>query len=291
VPVYEQSYRSYDGEVRLKFRWWEIVKQELRIQFKSRPFVYLIVVAMLHFFLRLSQVIAYDVLMSNPNHPVTLALRQVPGIAVSARTFFDFIRIQAPFVFLISMYAGCGMICNDFRDNLMEVYFSKPLTWRDYVLGKSMTLGIIGLGMTAAPALVLLILHNLLAPGLKTLQATWWIPFSIIAFSLIVVAPCTLAVLASSSMLNSERFAGISVFMVLFADLTAGTMLQEMLHERNYMIIAFPMAMNRVGEVLFRDRRVLFPMPWGWSALFIAVVCLGALWIVCAKVRRAEIPV
>jgi len=244
---------------------------------------------MFHFFLRLSQVIAYDVIMSDPNHPLTKILSHVSFIKVNSQMFFDFIRIQIPLVFLVSIYAGCGMVCNDFKDNLMEIYFSKPLNWHDYVAGKVMTLVSIGLAMTAVPALILVVTHNMLAPSLKTLHATWWIPFSIVGFSLVVVVPCAVAVLASSSLLNSQRFAGISVFMILFADMALGTMLREFLHARGYMVLSFPVAVNRVGEIMFRAARPMIDVSWIWSAVIVGAVCAAALWIICAKVRRAEI--
>jgi len=268
-----------------------MVKQELRILFRQRPFVYLLIFAMLHFFLRVFQVITVDIIMQNPNNPITMALRGIAVLRIDAKMFFDFIRIQSPLVFVVSLFAGAGMISDDFRNNLMEIYFSKPLTWRDYVLGKTMTLVFLGLVMTAAPGIFLVVLHNLLAPGLKTVQATYWLPLSITLFSMVVVLPCALGILAGSSLFKSQRYAAIAVFMVLFADNTVAVLLQDMLHKRNYLALGLPMSINRVGEFLFGQRRTLFDLPWGWSALFIAVVCAVALWIVCRRVRRAEIAV
>jgi len=291
VPIYDQSYRSYDGAVRGRFRWWPMVNQELRIQFRQRPFVFLLIFAMLHFFLRVLQVVTIDIIMQNPNNPITMALRGIGLPGIDSRMFFDFIRIQSPRVFVISLLAGSGMICDDFRNNLMEVYFSKPLTWRDYVLGKTMTLVLIGLAMTVAPAVFLVVLHNLLAPSLKTLEATYWLPVPILAFSLTVVLPCALGILAGSALLNSQRFAAVAVFVVLFADNTLAVLLSELLHKSSYLALGLPMSINRVGEFLFRQRRPLFQLPWGWSALFVVLVCATAFWIVCRRVRRAEIAV
>jgi len=233
VPIYDQSYRSYTGTVRLRFRWLTIVKQELKVLFRQRPFVYLLILAMLHFFLRVFQVIAVDIIMQNPNNPIAMALRGLPGLRIDARMFFDFVRIQAPLVFIISLFAGAGMISDDFRNNLTEIYFSKPLTWRDYVLGKTMTLVVIGLALTAAPGIFIVVLHNLLAPSLRTIRDTYWLPGSIGLFSTVIVIPCALGILASSSLFKSQRYAGIAVFMILFADNVVAVLLAELLHKRN----------------------------------------------------------
>ena len=181
------------------------------------------------------------------------------------------------------------MICNDVRYNLVDVYFSKPITWRDYAIGKTLALVIVGLSLTAIPAILLLLLHNLYMPGLTTIKTTYWWGLSTIGFSLAVVVPASLAVLASSALLMSQRFAGIAVFMLLFGDLVVATMLAQMLHDPNFLILAFPVAINHVGQHLFLQRRLFFSLPWHWSLLFIVAVCLAALFIVGRKAKRMEI--
>lgn len=289
MPVYRMTYRQYEGDVRPTFRWWTIVKQEIRILVAQRVSLLLFLLPFLHIAFRLLQVVAFDTLRSDPNNPIAIALRSATMFSVTPTMFLDFIRIQAPLVFLITIHAGAGMICNDFRNNLIEVLFSKPLTWRDYVLGKTMSLVVIGLALTAAPGVLLLILHNLLVPGLKTLRETYWVFLPIILFSLTIVLPAALGVLACSALVKSTRFAGIAVFMLLFGNLAMGTLLPQLLNNRNYLIVAFPMAINRLGEFLFHERKGLFDLSWGWCAGYVMVVCVVSLWIVCRKVRRAEV--
>jgi hypothetical protein len=114
-------------------------------------FVGLIILGYMHVCLRILQVVAFDTLSSSPRSPITQMLREVAMFTVNSTTFFDFLRMQSGMVFLAAILAGAGMICDDYKNNLMEVYFSKPMTWRDYVLGKTMTLVIIGLAFTAIP--------------------------------------------------------------------------------------------------------------------------------------------
>jgi len=289
MPIYQQTYRSYQGTLRRRFRWWTIVKQELRVLFSQRAFVILMMAALLHFVFRILQIVAFDIVRMDPNNPINAMIQNVGMFVVNDAMFFDFLRIQSSVVFLTCIFAGSGMICDDTRNNLMEVYFSKPISWKDYVLGKTMTLVVIGLLLTAVPGLILVILHNLLAPGWKTLTQTYWYPGSILAFSLVIVVPCALGVLASSALLKSQRFASIAVFMVLFADLAMGGILSEALHMRNYAIVAFPAAIDHLGSLLFKQKHSMLTMHWTWPALFEAVVCLGCLWIVCRKVKRAEV--
>ena len=289
MPIYRQSYRIYDGSVASHFRWWVMIKQELRVLFRTRMFIGIIILGYVHVCLRILQIVAYDTLSNSPRNPITEVLKQVEMFTVSSSTFFDFLRMQSGLVFLGTILAGAGMICDDYKNNLMEVYFSKPMTWRDYALGKIMTLVLIGLSFTAIPAVLLVFLHNMVAANLATLQATYWLPVSITAFSLALIVPCALGVLACSALSSSQRYASIAVFMVLFGNLTVGRIVPDLLHERGYAIIAFPLAINRVGEFLFGERRPLFDLSWQWSALYIAIVCAVCLWFICSRARRAEI--
>jgi ABC-type transport system involved in multi-copper enzyme maturation permease subunit len=266
-----------------------MVQQELRVIARSRLFLALVILECLHVFFRLLQIFTYDTLNSSPASPLTQAFRQIALLSVNSTTFLDFIRLQTGLVFLATILAGAGMICNDYKNNLLEIYFSKPLTWRDYVLGKFTALILVGLGFTAFPGLLLLAAHNVLSASLATLQDTYWLAYAIAGFSLVLVVPCALGVLACSALTSSQRYASIAVFMTLFGDLVIGRLLPELLHNRDYNIVAFPLAINRIGESLFRERHPLFELSWTWSALFVGVVCAGALAIVCRAVRRAEI--
>lgn len=288
MPVYTRTYRHYDGEFRRHARWALIVEQELRILVKTKVFLLLCMAAFLHWLVRLIQVISYDVIMQDPNHPAAALLQQAQFIIVREESFFDFLRIQAPLVMLTCLYAGSGMICNDFRNNLMEVYFSKPITWRDYALGKVLSLILIGLAFTAVPGISLVLIHNMLAPGWETITTTLWWPLEILNFSLVLVLPCALGVLACSALLQSQNYAAIAVFMVTVANGVLGGLLAVFLRDENYLVLSFPMTLNRVGQALFNQQHLIFTLHWGWSMLYIVLVCLACILIIFRRVRRAE---
>lgn len=288
MPVYTRTYRNYEGEFRRFARWLLIVEQELRILAKSKIFLLLGFAAFMHTLLRLFQIVSYDVIMQDPNHPLAAPLQQVAFLVVREETFFDFVRIQAPLVLLACLYAGSGMICNDFRNNLMEVYFSKPITWRDYALGKVLSLVLIGLAFTAVPGTFLVVMHNLLAPGWDTFSTTFWWPLEIFVFSLVIVLPAALSVLACSALLQSQNYAAIAVFMIAVANGALGTLLAVFLRDKNYLVVSFPMAVNRIGQAIFHQQELFFTLHWGWALSYVAAVSGACLYIVFRRVRRAE---
>ena len=217
MPIFRRTYRSFDGGVRRRFRWTIVMEQELRALIKAKPFLLLCLVAGLHCLLRIGQIMAFDVIMQDSNNQLTPFLLKMDALTVDTETFFDFVRIQSPLLFIACLYAGAGMIAGDFRNNLMEVYFSKPIRWYDYALGKFFALVVIGLCLTAVPGALLVVTHNLLAPSVENLQESWWWPISIFFFSLVVIIPTALCILASSALMRSQNFAAVAVFMVLVA--------------------------------------------------------------------------
>ena len=124
MPIYDQSYRSYDGELRPRFRWATIVRQEFRVLFTRRLFKILILFGNLHLLLRIAQIFALDVLSKQSSGPFAEAFMNADVQDTGAWIYFDFLRMQSPLVFLTIIYAGSGLICNDFRNNLVEIYFA-----------------------------------------------------------------------------------------------------------------------------------------------------------------------
>jgi hypothetical protein len=288
VPIYTKTYRRYDGQPRHHFRWFVVIEQELKTLAKFRVFKILVLIACLHIILRLLQIVAYDVLAQDPNNPLQIVFANLDIAYIGPDTFFSFLYLQTTILFVILLYSGTGMICNDFKNNLMEIYFSKPLTWVDYCMGKILTLMLIGLCLTALPGVLLVGLHNLLLPSMETLSASWWWPIAIVGYSFIIVIPITLGILGCSSLLPSQNYAAITLIMLLVANSSLGVLFASMLKQRDYMAISFPLSMRRVGETIFGDERILFSLAWYWCLLYVAVVCIIALLIVLRKVRRAE---
>lgn len=289
MPIYEQSYREYTGTYWQRFRWWIIIQQEVRLLMKSRFFLLTLLASLLHFILRLMQITAYDIIAQDPNSSLAMFFSNIENLEVNGLMFYDFLRIQSGMVFLVLLFAGSGMICNDVKYNLMEIYFSKPITWKDYALGKVLGLSLIGFVHTLIPALILVIMHNLMLPGMETVRESspWF--FAIIGYSLVYIIPTALVVLASSSLIKSKNFAAVSVLMILIANTALGTTLAEVMRQSNYYMIAFPLTVNRIGQHFFGDTRLEFPLRYEWSLLYVVLVSLLMLVIILRRVKKAEV--
>jgi len=292
VPIYSQTYRTYDGTLRRHFRWWTVAEQELRLLARARIFKGLVLIALLHCLFYVLIILLNEVYRSNQElfrQSGLGFLTQVREFMVDERLFYMFLRFQSGLAFLILIYAGSGAISNDFVNNLMEVYFAKPLTWIDYTLGKCCALVLLGLSLTALPAVLFLALHNALLADLDQLAANWWWGPASVGFASAIVVPAALCVLAASALSRSQRYAAIAVFMVVIASSTMGVLLAQMLRDPQYLIVSVPMVVNRIGLACFRQRGYLTRIDLGLSLGMLVLVCVTAFWIICRAVRRAEV--
>ncbi|NLN93605.1 MAG: hypothetical protein GX130_09910 [Candidatus Hydrogenedens sp.] len=289
MPVFASGYRSFEGKPNNRLRWLIVVEQEFKILAKLRTFKLLYLLAYIHVIVRMLQIVAFDVIAQDPNSPLQMLFANLEVAEIKAVTFFSFLYLQTPLVFILLLYAGSGMICNDLRNNLMEVYFSKPLTWRDYALGKIMALYLLGLSITALPGILLVLLHNLLLPGMHTLTLSWWWPLAILAYSSVMILPTALSILAASSLMPSQNYAAITIFMALIANTSLAGLLAGMLRVRNLLALSMPMSIRRVGESLFGEHRILFSLHWQWCLYYAVALCFVAALIILIKIRRQEI--
>src|SRR6185503_11858602 len=73
-------------------------------------------------------------------------------LPVDGRLFGELLAWQAFFTMFITIFGGAGLVANDLRTGAILVYLSRPLTRRDYVVGKLGVLLALNLSATLARA-------------------------------------------------------------------------------------------------------------------------------------------
>ncbi|HPU97227.1 MAG TPA: hypothetical protein PLO53_04630 [Candidatus Hydrogenedentes bacterium] len=291
MPVFEQTYRSFEGGPPLRWRWRFVAAQELRVLAVSRVFKFLVFLGGLHYLFRVLQIVAYDIVAQDPNNPLAPLLRQADMFYISGQTFYDFINFQLSLMFVTLLYAGSGMICNDIRNNLPEIYFSKPLRWYDYLFGKFLALFLVGFSLTAVMALLLILQHALMSPSWKVVgDCLNWAGGSL-GYAAAAVVPAALFILLCSSLVNGQNYAAITVIMALIANTALAAMFAETLRYQNWFLFSLPVAVGHVGEKLFRLARpqIALTVPWTWSLLYVAVFSLLCLLWLAFRIRKMEV--
>jgi hypothetical protein len=147
-----------------------------------------------------------------------LALAVVTDHAASrhdvwATLILTFFRVPQLFamVLLVGLIAPM-LISYDLRSKAYLMYFSRPLSPTQYIIGKSAVLWFFLSTITAIPALMLYVVGVFLSPDLSVIAETWDLPLRILGATVVLVIPTTALALCYSSFTSESRYATFSWF-------------------------------------------------------------------------------
>ncbi|MFO8051015.1 MAG: ABC transporter permease subunit [Thermoplasmatota archaeon] len=114
---------------------------------------------------------------------------------------------------LLTAVAGSTLISNDLKNNTLALYFSRPITWLDYLLGKWTALFIVLSIITIVPAFVLFVAEvSFMNEGWTfILSKTWLLGSAMITYTAALVVFTSVA-LAFSSLSKRWIVAGVGIF-------------------------------------------------------------------------------
>lgn len=142
------------------------------------------------------------------------------SLAVNRHQFWStlllalFQRSQAFMLIPIIGLIAPPLISQDFRSRAFLLYFSRPLSQFQYILGKAATILFYTSLVTLLPGLLLYMIGVLLSPRISIIAYTWDIPLRVFAVSTMITVPCTFLSLMFSSMTTESRYASMAWFVV-----------------------------------------------------------------------------
>jgi len=280
MPIYEQGYRRYEARGPLRaIRFWPITREALRLLLSKKAFLALLALAWVQLLFRVIQIWIVT------EYPQAGRLLPVDG-----RLFGEFLSVQVGFVLILMVFGGAGLIANDLRTGAILVYLSRPLTRRDYVIGKLSVLACLGLFVTLAPALLLYAVGLALAPELYWKLELWWIAPALVLHSLVLVLPLGLLSLAASSLTRRPIVAGLSFFGLFSGLEMARGVLRQIFDQRWATLLSLQADLRSIGSALFGNTLRRFEsVPWHEAALVLALVSLLCLAVLRSRVRAVEI--
>jgi ABC-2 type transport system permease protein len=279
MPIYDQGYRRYEARAPLrKARFWPITREALRLVLSKRAFLGLIAAAFLPFVVRVIQI-----------YIVTRFPEAGRILPVDGRLFGDFLNQQIGFAVLLSIFGASGLVANDLRTGAILAYLSRPLTRRDYVLGKLLVPLSLNGAVTLVPGLLLYVCGLSLAPELYLKWELAWIGPAIVVHALSISLVVSLLTLAISSLSRSARVAGLGLFGMIAGLEMVRLILQQGFRQKYAMLLSVQTDLRAIGVALFglTDRDVA--VAWGWAALVLVLLSLACLAILRSRVRAVEI--
>jgi ABC-2 type transport system permease protein len=280
MPIYDQGYRRYEARGALRsIRFWPITREALRLILAKRAFLGLLAVAWVPMLVRVIQI-----------YIVTRFPEAGRVLPVDGRLFGEFLNQQLGFCLLLTIFGGAGLIANDLRTGAILVYLSRPLTRRDYVLGKLMVLIALNASVTLVPALLLYVVGLSLAPENYLKLELWWLSPGIVLQAVVMSLSLSLLSLAISSLSRSARVAGLGFF-GLFAGLEMARGVLRNVFDANWAtLLSLQADIRAISNSLFGITARRFEnVPPSEAALVLLVSGALCLLLLRSRVRAVEI--
>jgi ABC-2 type transport system permease protein len=277
MPIHDQSYRRYGGGRAMPGQAWTVIAMAgIRSMLRKRTFLGLLIVAWIPFLVR--SVIIYG----TANYP------QVAMFAPTAETFRQYLGQQDFFVFIITIYAGAGLIANDRRANALQIYLSKPLMRSEYIAGKAAILFAFLLFVTLVPAFLLLLVQVMFAGSFDFLRKNLFLFPAITVASLLQAMLSTFTMLALSSLSKSSRYVGILYAGLLFFTGAIYVAMLAITGSTRLSWLSLGASLMQVVDVIFR-LPPRYATPWPVSLTVLLGLIALSISILERRVRGVEV--
>ena len=190
---------------------------------------------------------------------------------------FPFWGILMFFALLLVFFSGRGAVGEDLRTSALVVYFSRPVSFMQYLAGKWLAVSVGVLGVTLLPGVVLAVFRWLAEPDATALDFLLWLGALLLLSGLLALC-MGWVVLAISALAGRARAAGIVWVILFFVSLGVAEGLSNATGIYQLNAVGFGQASEQLAGILFRRDGSLAEVFWfvvgqlGWAVLGLVVV-------------------
>jgi ABC-2 type transport system permease protein len=284
LVVYRRTYTSYTGVLTPAWsRFLVLFRYSRRSLFRSKVQTALFVLC---FFFPLACLLTIY-LAHNLSFLERFGGNGLPFLRIDNKFFFVFVTVQGTLAFVLTAFAGPGLISPDLANGALPLYFCRPFSRAEYVLGKTSVLAILLSQITWIPGLILFAVQASLAgPGWTS--DNLWIAGSIVLSAMIWIVVLSLLATALSAWVKWRIVAGALLLGVLFFGAGFGQAVNAVMRTQSGRFFDIGYLMTTVWSSLFRIEgdRAMSALE-SWAALLIYCgICLALL---VRKVRAYEV--
>ncbi|HZF14087.1 MAG TPA: hypothetical protein VFE33_35275 [Thermoanaerobaculia bacterium] len=283
MAVYEQTYRRYTGEITpQRTRFLILLRYAFQEVLASRLVLVLLIVGGLG-------VLTTAVLIYLHHNFTALTAIDLPidRLVPIDNVFFEFfLRVESSLCFFLALVIGPGLIAPDVRNNALPLYFSRPFSRTEYVLGKIGVLLSLLSALTWVPGLLLFLLQAGLEPA--WLGPHLGLAWALFAASVEWIVVLSLLTLAISAWVKWKPVARIVLLAVFFVMAGWGLAINAALDTRWGGLVSLGKLNDTVRASLFNRAQPNDLPAWAaWIAL--AAACLLFLSMLRRKLRAYEV--
>jgi ABC-2 type transport system permease protein len=297
MAVYKRNYKPYEGHLTANWsRFLVPARYALETLFQSRLLIAFLVAAYLF------PVFAGIVIYLHHNLAALTLLRvQVSNlIPIDGDFFAAFLSFQGAFAFLLTAYAGPGLISPDLSNSALPLYLCRPISRTEYVLSKMAVLCIPLSCITWIPGLLLFAIQA----GLQGQGWGWdhihW-AWAIFAGSWLWIGMLSLLAMALSAWVRWKLAASALLFGVFFISSALGAMVNEVLTTRAGNVLSLGYVIGMIWAKMLRlpERSTIFgelfnirrgdEVPEYMAWLMIGLLCSFCLLLLNRRLRAREV--
>ncbi len=279
MAVFDQTYGNYRGSytpewsrflIVPRYAYRSVFKSKLFTGFYAACFIYPLVASILIYLHHNSTVLR------------VLNIKVEDLLAINARFFLAFVVAQTSLAWLVTLFIGPGLVAGDVTNNALPLYFCRPFSRTEYVLGKMSVLTILLSSITWVPGLLLFIFQGSLEGG-AWLAPNWWVSGAIFLGSWVWMLTLVLLTMAYSAWIKRKLAVTAALIGTFMVPAIFGAAINEIFSTRLGGLLSLNIVTNTILDNLFR-RRLDPPYPV-WSAWTVLVV----VWTLCLVVLSVKL--
>jgi ABC-2 type transport system permease protein len=209
-------------------------------------------------------------------------------IDINARFFFVYSTIQAALCYFLTAFVGPTLVSPDLVNNALPLYFCRPFSRTEYVIGKMSVLMWLLSIITWIPGLILFGIQASLA-GWDWTRDHLWIAGAIVVSSLMWSLILSLVAVAMSAWVKWKIAAGALILAVFFLGSGFGAAINAVMRTSYGTLIDLSQDNFVIWSKLFRLQDNVIRLDAWDAANALAVTCILCLWLLFKKVRAFEV--
>ncbi len=288
MTIREKGYTHWDGEFKdTRFRWGPISRHAIKQSFRRKFFKFLFFSTLVPALFTLTMIYVserlgdFAFLTSDTD---ALSFFEVNPVFFM-RYFSEWLLFM---IVLLLVFCGAGLIADDLKYNSLQLYFSRPITKKDYVLGKASVIVFFLSLITVVPGLVFVVMKLLFAGSFQFLRQFPWLPFSVVAYSAFIILFFTFYTLLLSSLNKNRRYVAVLIFgLYMFTDILFG-IFHGIFRNPYFALLSIKNNLKQVGAALF-GQEPQYDIPWVLSLLILAAFCTFSAFVLNKKIRGVEV--
>ena len=279
MAVYKRGYEPYEGRLTPEWsRFLIIARHAYRHVFDSRFLIAFFVVCAIY------PLFCVGAIYLPYNAAAEALLQGSKLFPVDGNFFASFLIWQGMLAFMLTGFLGPGLIAPDLTNNALPLYFCRPFSRTEYVVGKMAVLAILLSVITWVPGLLLFGFKAYLA-GLGWFVQNWWMATAMFLGSWAWIVVLSFLAVAMSAWVRWRIAAAALIFGMIFVTAGFGEAINHSMNTKIGYAVNLVKIMETIWLYLFRStREPNMPVTLAWGLL---IAFCGMCYVLLAKKLRA----